>query len=289
MNQKVKKMIAMFSMVAMATAFVAGCGKKDKGTESSVVESKEPFKITGLNQTYGDAPAVDNRIVKEIETYTNTKLDITWAPAASYNDKFVMTIASGEMPMFMLITDDKHSAYLGALKQGAFWEIGPYLKDYPALNSLSKAEWDNSKYEGKNYLVPRWRPIARNGILYRKDWADAAGLKEPTNTDELYTMIKTFGTGDYDKNGKTDTTGFVLDSNFGKYQNDVISYITSVFGASTSWGLDTSGKIVPNYAEKEYLDALKWLRKLYSEKLINQDFAMLQNGKQTFAKGNTGV
>ncbi len=300
MNQGVKKFLALISIAAMASVFAAGCGNKSEtsvqstaqssqGTTQGTTAKEEPFKITMLNQTYGDAPVEDNRLLKNIEEFTNTKLDITWVPAASYQDRFLTTLASGELPMTLLITDDKNSAYLSAVKQGAFWEAGAYLMDCPNLSAINQGMWENAKYEGKNYMVPRWRAIARNGILYRKDWADSAGIKEPKDMDELYTMIKTFGTGDFDKNGKVDSTGFVLDTNFGKYDNDTISYIASVFGASSIWGVDANGKVVPNYAEKEFIDALKWLRQLYSEKLINQDFAMLQNAKQVFAKGNTGV
>ncbi len=297
MNQKFKKIVAIISIAAMVAAFAGACGKTDNSSEQSTAQSttgntsaqEEPFKLTMLNQTFGDTPAPDNRIWKDIEAATNTQLDITWVPSASYQERFLAVIASGEMPMTMLVADDKNSAYVNALKQGAFWEIGPYLKDCPNMNAISNGMWDNAKYNDKNYLAPRWRPIARSGILYRKDWADAAGIKVPTNMEELYNMIKAFGTGDFDKNGKVDTTGFVLDTNTGKYENDTISYIASVFGASSAWGVDGNGKIIPNYAEPEFLDALKWLRKLYSEKLINQDFAMLPNSKTQFSKGNTGV
>ena len=301
MNQKFKKIAAIVSVAAMVTAFAAGCGEKDNDSStasstsaaassvSSISGKEKPFTITMLNQTFGDTPTSDNRIWKAIEAATNTKLDITWVPSASYQERFLAVVASGEMPMTMLVTDDKNSSYVNALKYEAFWEIGPYLKDCPNLSAITSGMWDNAKYNGKNYLVARWRPLARSGILYRKDWADAAGLKEPTNTEELYNMIKTFATGDFDKNGKVDTIGFVLDTNTGKYENDTIAYIASVFGASSAWGADANGKIIPNYAEPEFLDALKWLRKLYSEKLMNQDFAMLPNSKIQFSKGNTGI
>lgn len=289
MNKNVKKITALLcAMLFMAGG--TGCSTNEvtpssASAEVSPTDGTEPFPITILTQTYSDSAADDNRLLMEIEERTNTELDLTFAPAASYTEKFVMTIASGEMPMLLLITDPKHSTYIDALKHGAFWDLTPYLADYPQLSTLGDAMWENARYDGANYMVPRYRPIARNGILYRKDWADAAGLDEPATVEELYEMIQVFSAGDFDKNGKIDSIGMALDTNF--YQPN--TYIASLFGAPTHWGVNEEGNIVPMLGEPEYLDALNWYRALYEEKAINQDFAVLQESKTLFAKGNVGV
>lgn len=295
MNKTFRKIAALLCALLMVVSCV-GCGAQNPSSSASTgsttsasaadaKEQEEPFKITILTQTYTDATADDNRLLKELEENTNTDLDITFAPAASYVEKFVMTIASGEMPMLLLITEPKHSTFLDAADHGAFWDLTPYLENYPNLSTLGDSLWTNAKYKGKNYFVPRYRPIGRNGIIYRKDWMEAAGLSKPTTVEELYDMLKIFSEGDFDGNGKVDSVGLVLDTNF--YNDN--SYITSLFGAPTKWGVNENDEIVPAFAEQEYIDAITWYRELYAAGAINQDFAVLQDARQMFAKGNAGA
>lgn len=119
MNKTFRKIAALLCALLMVVSCV-GCGAQNLSSSASTgsttsasaadaKEQEEPFKITILTQTYTDATADDNRLLKELEENTNTDLDITFAPAASYVEKFVMTIASGEMPMLLLITEPKGS------------------------------------------------------------------------------------------------------------------------------------------------------------------------------------
>lgn len=282
------------STTAVATTQNATEAKADTETASTAKEAEkalaEPFQLSILVQLYTDPPATDNRFLAVIEERTNTKLDITWIPAASYTDKFTMTIASGEMPMAMLITDDKNSSYLTACEQGAFWDLTDRIGQYPNLIGQSSTMWTNAKVGGQNYLIPRAREVGRAGLIYRKDWLEKLGMKVPTNLDELEAMLRAFTTEDPDGNGQNDTFGLVLDQAGGaKDKNDImLSTIASYFGAATSWGIGNDGKAYPAFEEKEFIDSLKWLRQLYADKVINQDFAVVQNIQQLFAKGKAG-
>lgn len=89
-----------------------------------------------------------------------------------------------------------------AIRDGQFWEIGPLLKDFPNLSKLKSTTNDNTKVDGKLYTLYRGVDIARQGLIYRKDWADKLGLKPPANMDELYAMAKAFTENDPDGNGK---------------------------------------------------------------------------------------
>lgn len=305
MKETQRKVFSVICVLALSATLLTGCGGNSNSSVPATQSTKAaapaapaatkeaPLKVTMLTQLYGDPPAADNRLMKYIQDFSNSQLDITWSPSASYTDKFTMTIASGQMPMTMLITDDRNPSYLNACSQGAFWDITPYVKDYPNLygpEGSDRGMWENSKINGKNYLIPRSRTAGRAGLMYRKDWLDNLGMKAPTNLDELYTMLKAFTLNDPDKNGKNDTFGLALDLAGGaKDKNDVmVSTIASYFGASTSYGVDDKGKVHPAFEEKEYIDSLKWLKKLYDEKIINQDFAIVQDIKQAYSKGNVG-
>lgn len=50
-----------------------------------------------------------------------------------------------------------------------------------------------------------------------------------------------------------------------------LDIIQTWFGAPNGWG-EVDGKLVPDHQTEEYLECLKWLRKLCEEGLIKKDF-----------------
>ena len=66
------------------------------------------------------------------------------------------------------------------------------MKEYKNLMDAPKQTWDNTKINGKNYVVPIVRPLEVGGLAIRRDWLDKLGLKMPTTMDELYTVMKAF-------------------------------------------------------------------------------------------------
>ena len=50
------------------------------------------------------------------------------------------------------------------------------------------------------------------------------------------------------------------------------------FGAPNKWGVDANGDLTPAHMTEEYDNALAWFRKIYSEGLVNPDFAIVPSG-----------
>lgn len=258
------------------------------GLVQPVVAADPPVKFTIMTAAYSTDPAKpDSRILKEIEAYTNSDIDITFVPATgtNYADKFNLTLASGAIPHVILSLDRGASVYK-AIRQGAFWEIGPYLKDYPNLKQANSITLYNSSFDGKVYGLYRTRPLGRNGVIYRSDWLKNVGLKEPKTIDDFYKMLKAFTEKDPDKNGANDTYGMQMTSYMGPFDQMV-----TWFGGPNLWGDDGTGKIIPSHLTKEYMDTLKFFKKLFDEKLINQDFAVFPPAKwnDPLITGKAGV
>ncbi|MCA0753680.1 extracellular solute-binding protein [Paenibacillus sp. N4] len=224
-------------------------------------------------------PKDDSPVAAELEKATNTDIHFEWVPNASYNDKFNITLASGKLPTIMYVPDVKSPSFVNAARSGAFWEIGPYLKDFKNLSGANPVILNNSSIEGKNYGIYRGRALGRNGVYFRKDWLDNVGLTVPTTVDEFYNMLKAFKEKDPDKNGKNDTYGMVLVKWTGGWASG-FDTIKLWFGAPNKWG-DVDGQLVPEHLTPEYLEALKFMKKLYDEQLINQDFAVMDSAKWT--------
>ncbi|WP_274651366.1 extracellular solute-binding protein [Paenibacillus humicola] len=212
-------------------------------------------------------------VLKKLEEMTNTDITPVWVPATTYEDKFNITLASGKLPTIMAVLS-KSASFVSAVQAGAFWEIGPYLKDYQYLSQANPIILNNSSINGKIYGIYRSRPLGRYGILYRKDWLKKVGLTEPKTVDDFYNMLKAFTEKDPDGDGKNDTYGLVASKD-----STIWDIMGTWFGVPNKWGVDANGKLVPAHMTPQYMDALKFFRKLYEEKLINPDFAVLDPAK----------
>ncbi|MFD0682263.1 MULTISPECIES: extracellular solute-binding protein [unclassified Paenibacillus] len=289
---KNKQWIALSCAALLVAGTLAGCssGKEDKPVDAANKKSTEdnsPFEISIAGEQVGEIPKKGNEVEQAIEKYTNTKLNIQWIPLSAYNDKVNVMIASNELPK--LLKARVTPTITKAIETGLFWEIGPLLKDYKNLSAQNPLHFDNLAVNGKKYGVPIFRDIGRAGIIYRKDWLDALGMKLPTNMEQWYEVLKAMTLNDPDKNGKNDTFGIVLYKNYSEGPNNLFTRLAVNQGAPNKWGVD-NGKFTPDFTTKEYNDVLIMFRKLFAEKLINQDFAVFdeEESRKLLDSGRAG-
>ncbi|SFK99240.1 putative aldouronate transport system substrate-binding protein [Paenibacillus sp. 1_12] len=287
-----KRSIASGCIAVMGVGLLAGCSA---GTPQSAAPTdqksnptaaaKGPLDLSVLTVYFGaEPPKPDNELIVEYQRLMNVKFNTIWVPSAAYNDKLNTTIAANNMPKALLALDMKAPIIVNSVHSGAFWEIGPLLKDYPNLNKANPIALSNSSIDGKTYGLYRSRPLTRGGIVFRKDWLDNLGLQVPKSLDELYNTLKAFTQGDPDKNGKNDTIGLFLNSD--------LSFLTmsSWHGAPNKWEVKDN-KLSPDFLTKEYFETMKFYKKLFDEKLINQDFGVANNNQmfENINKGKAGM
>lgn len=288
--------------VAVALAGCSGSGESPGGGASGGAEpgpgasggsapaqeaaKAAPTEISIMNSfSAAEPPRMDGEMMKAFQEYTNTKLSVTWVPSSAYEDKVNVAMASGELPNMMIPRNFRSPSLINAIRSGGFWEIGPYLSNYPNLNKINKVTYENLSVDGKIYAVPRPRPLARNGLTFRKDWLDNLGLKEPKTLDELYQVLRAFAHDDPDKNGKPDTYGVGESKNLGFFAHLVVW-----MGGPQNWQ-QQNGVFTPDFMSKEYMDALNFMKRLYDEKIVNADFAVTQNEQRItlFNQGKAGM
>lgn len=235
-----------------------------------------------------DPPKIDSEPMQIIQRATNTKLNINWVPSGTYNEKINATIATGQLPDVMTVTQrfDKSPGFINSVRSGMFWELGPYLKDYKHLSQYNKNVLTNVSVDGKIYGLPRALPLPRaKTFMYRKDWLEKLGLQKPGTLDEIYEVLKAFRDRDPDGNGKQDTLPLVEGQGI-----DFFFAVLAAYGGPDLWEL-RDGKLVPDFMTEENMQALRYMKRLYDEKLINQDFATLQGNQknETFYKGTAAA
>ncbi|MDF2923664.1 MAG: sugar transporter permease [Paenibacillaceae bacterium] len=293
-NKKVwRKSAAVMGAVAIAAGALAGCGG-DKEQDASPAASKAPgasseapkapykmsLMLTSYNPEYLDT---NGEIFKKLEERTNTKLTLTWVPSSTYSDKLSATVASGELPNAILVLDQKLPYIVNAVRSGMFWELGPYLKDYPNLSKMNDIALDAISIDGKVYGIYRERDLARDGVMLRKDWLDNVGLQVPKTIDDFYNVLKAFVNNDPDKNGKADTMGMAESQVSGSWRSMLVWH-----GGPADWEMK-DGKASPAHLSPAYMETMKFYKKLYSEKLINLDFAVVKDGKQLINSNKAGA
>lgn len=267
-NRKYGKRVTALGLAAlMAAGCVTGCGSK---SSNGSVDADGKYNLKVMTYDYfGNPMKGDNgaSIIKQVEDYTNVKLDVMWTPKDSYDDKLNLVLAGGgdDMPQ-IIATETKSPAIINAARAGALWEIEELMKEFPHLKNARSVVNDNIRINGKLYGVYRGRALGRNGMSYRKDWADKLGLAAPQTIDDVYNMLYAFTYNDPDGNGQDDTYGLAL-SKF-KAPFDIMQ---TWFGAPNGWG-EQDGKLIPVHQTEEYMEALRWFRKLCEEGLIKKDF-----------------
>jgi putative aldouronate transport system substrate-binding protein len=288
-NVGVKAVVAVSVVGLLMTACSAEKQTSEQPTSAQQTEKAKdatPTTIEIMSTLQGVAPKETSDVQKELEKLTNTKLNITWVPETAYKEKLNATMASGTLPQVMFTNETKSANIINAARSGAFWEVGPYLKDYPNLSKQMDPEvLKGIAIDGKFYMLPRHRDAARHVITIRKDWLDKLGLAMPKTLDDLYKVSKAFTENDPDGNGKKDTVGLVEDA-----LNAMVRSIAVYHGAPMNYGVQ-NGQVVPNFMTAEYLEGLKFYKKLFAEKLMNSDFPIIntQQRRDMMAQGKAGI
>lgn len=297
-----KKFVVWMLAFAMASTLLAGCGKDEKpaagtdaagtagesvqaGTTAGNETSKEKARITMMAIDWNGSPLSadgSDEIKQAVSDYTNTIIDddtFTWVPNDVYAEKMGLALLNKDnMPMILTVNSAVNSTIVQAANSGAFWDLTDYLFDaekYPNLAQANKDVLKQLTVNGQLIGIYRSRPIGRYGFGYREDWAEKLGLKEPETMEDLYNMAYAFTYNDPDGDGENNTYGF-------NWTKDTIplEILQAQFGCGNQW-IEKDGKLVPSHQTEEYMEALNWLRRMYEEGLVYEDWAVREGSTQT--------
>jgi len=268
-----KKYCLVLSALILVILCVACSSDEDGGSNNNNQNNEqtsgdqteaEPFELSIMLNLH--TPEVPSEMLQGLlEEATNTELDIQWIPDSNYDERVNAAFSTNSLPQAFLVKTGQFIQFKDAIRDEQFWEIGPYLDDYENLSKLREHVLANQKVDGKLYSLYMGRPLSRQGIIYRKDWADNLDLSAPTTTDEFYDMLKAFTEDDPDGNGEDDTIGLADRGDLGTF-----STIATWFGTPNEWGVK-DGEIQPEFMFPEYKEALNYFKDIHSNGYMNQD------------------
>lgn len=228
----------------------------------------KPTKLTWM--VVSETPLNDKLVAKEIEKRTGITVDFQHYSTATFQDKLRLIVASGKLP------DIFHGLKPDELKkigqQKAVVAINDYVDMLPNFKKLYVDEnpWVASSYGDEDNNIYTW-PIynmnrdVNHGLMYRKDIFDKHSIPEWTNTEEFYQALKKLKEiypDSYPMASKTKESIF-KDLSYG-WGIGSANYPVYYSEAESSWKFAGT--------QPEYKDMLDFLKKLYNEGLLDQEF-----------------
>jgi putative aldouronate transport system substrate-binding protein len=274
---------ASAAVVALTLTACSGSGEEAGEGEAST----DP--ITWMSMLHTPVtPEKDGAIQAALEEATGDEFEIQWIPAASVEEKLNAALASGALADIVSMYPIDSSQVRQAMTSGMFWDVEPYLEEFPNLAAIDPAIIDAGRIDGGLYGVPTQRLMARYGVVVRQDWLDNLGLEVPHTIEDLGKVAVAFAEDDPDGNGKDDTTGFI-----DREESFRVGFksLTGYFGAGNEFEVADDGQVVPSFTTDAFKEAMEWYRGVYEAGGVNQEFVTVQkqNQQDAIAQGKGGI
>jgi len=278
----------------MLGGLIAGCsGQTAPAGKTNDGASQKPVTFSWLVYDRPEGKVkTDWEIFKEIEAKTGVKIDWQVVSQEGLLEKRQIMIATNSVTDFIQPTNQEareNGPEKVFLNLKDYLDIAPNLKKFYETYPEAKAVATGA--DGGIYDVPVLEgDAAGKGFNYiwmaRKDLMDKYNLKAPTNVDEFYQFLKTLKEKEPDSfplSVNTPVTGDVgLYTVFGK----IFTGITGFYNQSPT---EEKYEFAP--AKSGYKDAIAFMNKLYSEKLLDPEYYLLTGAQweERFLKGKSSV
>lgn len=305
---KIKGLLMMLLVgILCVSLLLSGCGGKEPASQdegnssdkntgietSSDEESninatgypivKEKITLTALVNNYSaDFPDDYNKfnVVKKAEETTNVHIE--WImPGSGFDEQKSLLLASDDLPDIIFGCNDFELIKYGGdgvllpledLIDKYTVNLKRIFEEYPATKALVTAP-DEHIYTTPRVNAGPWMYREGMGVgVINVKWIEDLGLKMPTSIDEFEEVMKAFKTQDPNKNGIADEIPITATGD--PMTMHGLGYLMDAFGISARWNFADvkDGKVVFIGSLPEYKEAIKWLSKLWSQGLIDEEW-----------------
>ena len=284
-----KKIIALLLCLVTAVSLLTACGADTNKTKPA----GEVTLTIGMPKSSLVTDYYDNYYTKWLEEKTGYKLEFQFFAAAANDYKSQLsTMVSGNLDLpdilygFGLGTD----LYERYGQDGVFVDLSSYFNDKEGKAADWWARFEQLSEESQSNIWRRMQSADGEGHIYafpeiqqsmidimdyqvwiNQTWLDNLGLEMPTDPDSLYNVLKAFKENDVNGNGQLDDE-IPLIGTASALSGQTLHWLINMFiyeDDSTWFNVDDNGKLYSPYREDAYREALKYIRKLYEEKLMS--------------------
>lgn len=287
-----KKVVALVLASAVCLTAFSGCGNSASDNSQSTVssetagesesakeENNENITVSMFLQDSADQViSTDLPIIQEITKRTGVNFEFVAAPNTEdqFREKFNVTVASGDIPDIMVSTyrDDM----MKVAEQGTFAALDDYIDQYAP--NLKKILDENPDYirdirasDGNIYFMPFIGAVKTFKVwMLRGDWLDKLGLEVPVTLDDWYNVLKAFKEQDPNGNGEADEIPYTTRNTQAGVLAFMEAFGISGFEANEQFFIE-DGQVKYAYTDPRCKEALEFINKLYSEGLIDSEYA----------------
>jgi len=293
---KLKRSTIIVSLWAiLAVALLGGCAKSDEAASPAATVSGAGNEVAPAGQlpitkekTTIRVMVPDNAIVEDFSTNEFTKyleeqtnIHIEWdvVPGSSAGEKLNLVLSSGEgLPDVIMGFNMSNSQQMIFGTQGVIRPLNDLIDKYgfetkKMFEQMPVVKDSMTAPDGNIYSLPHTNEcfhctLPRRMWIY-EPWLDKLGLKMPTTTDEFYQVLKAFKEQDPNGNGKADE--IPMSGSPTGFMSSIDSFLMNAFIYNP--GGDRlyleNGRVVVPFDKPEWREGLRYLHKLYEEKLLD--------------------
>jgi ABC-type glycerol-3-phosphate transport system substrate-binding protein len=266
----------MFLAMALCLAawcLMASCQRQAGGEQGSGSSAggKGEVTLTVVNRVNTEVSTENNPMLKYIREKYGFNIQLEAPPINNYNDRLQIIMASGDHPD-IVYTWGWDANFLRWAESGMLNPVDDLVKPYPhIMSNVVQANLLPVAQAGPQnlaYGIPRASSLGRRGYMYNTKWLAKLGMNPPTTIDEFYELGKAVATQDPDGNGQNDTFLLSPDANVW----DSASLIVWAFLPPSNGAPDFDGVYKIREKMNGYYPFLEFMRKLYAEKIMDQEF-----------------
>ena len=286
-----KKFLAIVLALATVLGLCACGGGGNEGGGGKDASGNVTIKI-GVNTNPNVISYDDNALTKWLEAQTGFDLEVVqYSGGTDVATQISTTVAAGkDLPDILWDINLSDAVVSSYGIEGYFLDLAPYFED---KEGASKVFWDrmNSELTEEQrkkvmdkitnpdtqgiYSLPTIKTSLVDNIAFmpyiNTTWLDKLGLSAPTTKEELYDVLVAFRDKDPNGNGKKDEIPLFGSQKVGNGAH-AIEWIINMFlyfdEDHPFYDYDGDGQLDYVYAQEEYREALKYVNKLYEEKLL---------------------
>jgi putative aldouronate transport system substrate-binding protein len=297
-EKKIFLKTALVLTVIGVLSIFAGCGS-DKGTpqsprgggggginpETGLFKYDPPIEVSfGKNLDVNTDSLV--RMERDGEPYNNnrwikyfredvgveSKYYLT-ATGGDYNQKLLMAMSANDLPDIFGVYD------LSQLKQlveaDAVADLTDAYRQYAndtlkeVIELEGKEIFNPVTFNGRMYAMPIKMPSTNgyNHCWVRQDWLDELGLERPKTMDDVKAIAKSF------KQNYPGNIGLMLNRDYLSESKGIFWAFGGQASHRNYWSVSPDGSVVFSEVQDNMKGGLAWIRDMYAEGLINQEFA----------------
>lgn len=260
-----------------------------------LTNANDDNKIKQLADGWGTVETwEDNRWTRLYKDELNIQVKYRWiVNEDQYKQKWKMAMASGDIPDVAKVdlVDLNQLSDAGLIQEmGGIWEkyASPLTREVATADGT--AVFDAISIDGKMMGVPQVM-AALDSYRYlwiRTDWMKKLNSQAPKTMDEFIALMDAFVNKDPDGNGKKDTYAYMIDKTLW-YGLEGFFWCFEAY--PDTWMKASDGSLVYGGIQKEMIQPLKTLQKMYKDGWIDKEFVVKDYAKanEMIAAGRTGV